>query len=1109
MLKRILFLLTIVFSIGQVLQAQITTSSITGTIRDAGEQALAGATVVATHQPSGTKYSTVSQSTGQFTISNMRVGGPYLVVVSYVGYDGQTYDDIFIQLAEATILNSNLIKSTTTLEQVVVTSTARNNILNANRTGATTNIGTREIQRMPSITRSINDLARLTPQANGASVGGGNYRQNFITIDGSDFNNTFGIGTNLPAGGSPISLDALEEISVSVTPFDIRQSGFIGSALNGVTRAGTNNFNGSVYRYWRTQFQQGNEVNNVKFIPNVFDFEQYGARLGGPIIKNKLFFFLNYETENQPRQVQNRVAATTAGQTGSNIARPTRGELDMISEYLQKTYGYETGPYDNYSTEITRKKFLARLDWNISPNHRFNVRYNQVEGGEPNPPSTSTSGTGNSFSSGAGRTDVNALWFKNSNYFQGANFYSFAAELNSVFGKKIANTLRGTYTFQDDSRTSESSTFPFVDILKDGSPFTSFGYEPFSFGNLRKVTTYSFVDNLTWTLNNNNITIGAQADFSTTINGFQRFATSYYRFDSWDDFVTGKKPTDFAYTYSLSPGFEQAFPGFKFAQYSLYAQDEITINPRFRLTAGIRFDQPSYPDVTEIKTHPLVADLTFAEGEKLNTGNLPKASLLISPRLGFNWDVAGDRSFQIRGGTGIFTGRVPFVWIVSQSGDAGLLQVTQSFNGLANTPGPFNPDPRAYYPATTPPAGTVIPGSITALDEDFKFPQTWKSSIALDKRIAKGLVFTLEGILNKDINTTVFRNANLVTPQPLNVAGYPDNRVIYPNATNQKFINPLTSGTFNAVTNPKPSTPVPNGDPRGTGTFNAIVLDNGSKGYYASVTAKLERQFTKGLYATVAYTKSIASNLFDGGGDQPLSAWQSTSIVNQGARSLDYAGFVIPDRVIASVSYRKEYLRHLGTTVSLFYEGSIQGRFSYVYGADFNRDGFNGNDLIYIPKDPSEITFVTSTYNGVSYTAQQQSEIFFRYIEQDRYLKNHKGQYAERNGAQTPWRNQIDVKILQDVFTNIGKRRNSIQFSLDIFNVGNLINSDWGIFKTINTSSLLVPTNFTTLTPGGATRPTFRLASDRGVPANTTFRDNVSVASTYFMQFGLRYIFGN
>ncbi|MFN2439104.1 MAG: TonB-dependent receptor domain-containing protein, partial [Chitinophagaceae bacterium] len=907
----------------------------------------------------------------------------------------------------------------------------------------------------------------------------------------------------------PISLDALEEISVSVTPFDIRQSGFIGSALNGVTRAGTNNFNGSVYRYWRTQNQQGDKVSGVKFVPTPFDFEQYGARLGGPIIKNKLFFFLNYETENQPKQVQNRIAATTAGQTGSNVARPTRAELDMISEYLQKTYGYETGPYDNYSTEIKRTKFLARLDWNISTNHRFNVRYNQVEGGEPNPPSTSTTGTGNSFASGAGRTDVNALWFKNSNYFQGANFYSFAAELNSVLGKKIANTLRGTYTFQDDSRTTESSTFPFVDILKDGSPFTSFGYEPFSFGNLRNVKTYSYVDNLTWTLNNNFITIGAQADFSNTINGFQRFATSYYRFDSWDDFVTGKKPTDFAYTYSLSPGFAQAFPSFKFAQYSLYAQDEITINPRFRLTAGIRFDQPTYPDVTEIKTHPLVADLTFAEGRKLNTGTLPKASLLVSPRLGFNWDVEGDRSFQIRGGTGIFTGRVPFVWIVSQSGDAGLLQVTQSFNGVANTPGPFNPDPRAYYPTTTPPSGTVVPSAITALDEDFKFPQTWKSSIALDKRIAKGLVFTLEGILNKDINTAIFRNANLVAPQPLNVAGYPDNRVIYPNPNNLKYINPLTSGTFNAVTNPKPSTPVPNGDARGTGAFNAIVLDNGSKGYYASVTAKIERQFSKGLFATIAYTKSIASNLFDGGGDQPLSAWQSTNIVNQGRPTLDYSGFVIPDRVIASISYRKEYLRHLGTTLSLFYEGSIQSRFSYVYGADFNRDGFNGNDLIYIPKDPSEITFVTSTYNGVSYTAQQQSEIFFRYIEQDRYLRKHKGQYAERNGAQTPWRNQFDIKILQDVFTTIGKRRNSIQFSLDIFNFGNLINSDWGIFKTINTSSILVPTNQATLTPGGTTRPTFRLASDRGVPANKTFRDNVSIASTYYMQFGLRYIFGN
>ena len=1111
MLKRILCLLTVSLLASTFIFSQVTTSSLTGTVTDTSGQALAGATITATHQPSGTRYTTISQSNGRYTISNMRVGGPYLVEVTFVGFQSQRYDEIYLKLAEATILDAGLVTSGAALENVVITTAGtRNSILNANRTGAITNISSREIQRLPSITRSINDLTRLTPQANGTSIGGGNFRQNYITVDGSDFNNTFGIGTNLPAGGSPISLDALDEISVNVTPYDIRQSGFIGSAVNAVTRSGTNRFQGSVYQYWRSEKQQGDEVAEEKFVRSPFQFKQYGARLGGPIIKNKLFFFLNYETENQPKQVQTRIASR-GGATGGNVARPTADSLDIMSAYLKSKYGYETGPYDNYSTEITRTKMLARIDWNITSNHRFNIRYKQVEGGEPNPPSTSRSPM-SGYASGAGRTDVNALWFKNSNYFQGANFYSLAAELNSTFGRRFANTLRGTYTFQNDSRESDSQDFPFVDILSFGTPYTSFGYEPFTKGNLRKVKTYSFVDNLTYTSGKHTATFGLQTDLSTTINGFQRFATSYYTFASWSDFVNGVKPLDFGITYSLDPKFQQAFPSFKFAQYSAYAQDEIALNQRFRLTVGLRGDMPTYPDVAEIKTHPLVQGLTFSKGEKINTGNLPKSSVMLSPRLGFNWDVNGDRSFQVRGGTGIFTGRVPFVWIVSQSGDAGLLQVTSTYEtaaanrnnpALYQTPGPFNPDPAAYRPATPPTAGTVVPSTISALSNDFKFPQTWKSSLAFDKKLANNLVFTVEAIYNKDINTAVFNNPNLVDPQPLNVAGYPDNRMIYPNAVKDKFINPLIAA--NAAVNP--STPVPNGDARGTQGFNSIVMKNGSKGYYFSATAKLEKQFSRGWFGMVAYTKSFAQNLFDGGGDQPLSAWQGTANVNgSNFPTLGTAGFVTPDHVIASLSYRKEYLRHLGTTISLFYEGGITGRFSYTYSSDFNRDGTNF-DLIYIPKDPSEITFVSNTINGVTYSAQQQSDLFFQYIDQDKYLRKHKGQYAERNGAKFPWRNQIDVKLLQDVFVNIGKNRNTIQFSLDIFNFGNLLNSKWGLYKTANATSILVPQNVSSLVPGGSVKPTFRLATDRNHIITETFRNNVSITSTYFMQFGVRYLF--
>jgi hypothetical protein len=1105
MLKRIVFLLVVALMASPLLFAQITTSAINGTVKNNADEPLVGATIVATHQPSGTKYSTVSRAGGQFSIQNMRVGGPYLIEVSFVGHEAGKFENVYLQLAESFLLNPALNKTSGALENVVLTSGRKSSILNASRTGSVNNIGIRQINQLPTISRSINDLTRSTPQAssNGQSVGGGNYRQNNFTVDGSDFNNSFGIGNNLPAGGTPISLDALEEISVNITPFDVRQSGFIGSAVNAVTRSGTNTFSGSAYTYWRNQNQRGYKVGNTTFTRPNEEFKQVGFRIGGPIIKNKLFFFFNYEKETQPKTIQTFVASSATAAFGSspNIARPSVDSLRYMSQYLFDKYGYVTGAWDNYTPDIERTKVMMRLDWNISNRHRLNVRYSQVEGGEPNGPSSSTTGAGFTYSGGLGRTNNNSLWYKNSNYFQGANLYSLAAELNSNWGK-LSNTLRGTYTYQNDSRETDSQIFPFVDILSStgvsaSAPYTSFGYEPFSFGNLRKVKTYSVIDNLSWTSGKHAWTVGGQFDLSETINGFQRFATSYYVFNTWSDFANGRDPRDFAITYSLSKNFAPAFSSFKFAQLSFYGQDEITVNRNFRMTFGLRVDRATYPDVPQIVTHPLVAGMTFAGGVKMNTGLLPSTRLMWSPRWGFNWDLYGDRSLQIRGGTGVFTGKVPFVWIVSQSGDNGMIQITQSFNGLSNNVNrPFNPDPAAYRPASVPQAGTIVPGTVTALDPEFKFPQSWKSTLAIDTRLPGGLIGTLEGIFNKDLNTAFFSNPNMASPSNLNVAGYPDNRVIYGASVPTRFINTLNSAGVPTV--------------GGTSAFNPILITNGNKGYYFSLTAKVEKPFAKGFYASVAYTKSLAGNLHDGGGDQPQSAWQGTATVNGANTSpLGYTDYVLPDRVVALMSYRKEYLKHLATTVSLIYNGGISGRYSYVYGADFNRDGVSGNDLIYIPTKAELTTmqFQSQTVNGVVYDQNAQRTLFENYIGQDKYLRAHRGQYAERNGAQIPWLNRVDVKIMQDVFTKVGKNKNTVQFTLDIFNFGNIINSDWGKFKSINASSILIPTNQNSLVPGGTVVPQFRLATANGDIITKTFRDNVSINSTYSIQFGLRYIF--
>ncbi len=1086
--------------------AQVTTSALGGTVKSTTDEALVGATVTATHLPSGTKYLTVTRPGGVFSIQNMRVGGPYLIEITFVGYKTEKVEDVYLQLAESFNVAPQMVKTDATLENVVLTTGRRNTILNANRTGAVTNVGRREINTLPSISRSISDMARLTPQATGGgAVAGGNYRQNNVTVDGSDFNNTFGIGSNLPAQGAPISLDAIEEISVNITPFDVRQSGFIGSALNAVTRSGTNTISGSVYSYWRTERLQGRKVEKTFFVRQKLQFNQYGFRVGGPIIKNKLFYFFNYETEKTITPGQTKIAASGSGAYGSasNIARPTGAELDAIRSYLLSTYGYETGPYDNYDLEGDKRKILARLDWNINNRNKLSLRYSQVESSDPALMSGSQGAGLSNFATGAGRNDINALHYKNSNYFQDYNFYSVAAELNSSFSSRISNNFRASYNNQNEPRSSTSSDFPFVDILKDGQPFTSFGYEPFTYGNLRDVKIYSFVDNLTISAGKHNMLIGVQYDNTTTVNGFQPLGASYYRFASLADFQGGVKPIDFGYTYSLKKDYSQAFPTFKFAQFSALFQDEITFNKNFRMTFGIRADKSTYPGVEEVKENPLVTPLTFAGGVKgINTGTLPKSRMLFSPRMGFNWDFYGDRSLQIRGGTGIFTGRVPYVWIVGQAGNSGMLQITQGFSGAA-TPGPFNPNVGFYRPATPPAAGTTMGTTITVFDENFKMPQTWKTSLAIDVKLPGNLIATLEGIYNRDYNVLYSKNINLRDPSPLNVAGYPDNRMIYPVTTG-------AANHINRLIQTSPGILVPNA--AGTTAFAMIVSGNEKRGHYASLTARLERPYRKGIAFAVAYTKSFANALFDGIGDQPFNTWSLIPTV-QGANTpnLSHSGFVVPDRVVASFSIRKEYFKHFATTISLFFEGAIDGRFSYVYGADFNRDGVNGNDLIYIPKDarnPAEITFVpTAAINGIVYTAAQQAQLFEDYINQDKYLRKHRGQYAERNGAQLPWRNQVDLKILQDVFTNIGKNRNTLQLSVDIFNFGNLLNPSWGKKKIINASSILIPQNQGSLVPGGAVVPTFRLQTVQGNIATRTFRDNLGVTSTYYVQFGVRYLF--
>jgi hypothetical protein len=1090
-----LFLMGMFFSFSGF--AQVTTSSLSGEVVEPSGEPSIGATVIAKHLPSGSVYSGLTNSSGRYNLANMRVGGPYHVEITFVGYQKAVFDEVYLQLGQPYVINHKFVEEGTSLDELIITSN-RNSVLNSDRTGAVTNVTRSQIENLPSISRSVNDLTRLTPQANGTAIGGGNYRSNNFTLDGANFNNQFGIGQNIPAGGSPISLDAIEQISVNITPYDVRQSGFTGAAVNAVTRSGRNEFFGSAFTTYRNESLQGLFVDGQKVQRNEMEIKQYGLSLGGPIIKDKLFFFVNVEQNKTNEPGPSKVAATASNPFGSanNIARPTADFLDNVSSFLKDKYGYETGPYQGYSNKSFNDKFFARVDWNISNKHKLNVRYNQVQSSEPRTVSTSTSGSNVSFAGGNNRLSNNALHFMNSNYFQEANLYSATAEYTGSLGK-LNHSLRASWVHQFEPRTSGGGEFPLVDIKDGDAVLTTFGYEPFTFGNLRDVTTYTLNYDASYTLGKHTLTGGLQYETSLTKNGFQRFGTGYYIYDSWDEFANGGKASNYALTFPMTADGSQAFPSFKFGQTSLYLQDEFAVNSRLKLTGGIRLEMPTYPNVEEIKTHPLVAGLNFLNGEKVDTGELPKAAVMVSPRFGFNYDVKGDRSLQIRGGSGVFTGRIPFVWIVAQSGDAGLLQATQVWSGKENTPA-FSPDIKANYPAVLPPAGTFIPSSgISAMSKDLKFPTTWKSSLAVDVKLPWGIVATVEGIYNRDLNAVAARNVNLVAPTALNVAGYPDNRPIFPNANVDKYINKLNSAGIPGS---------------GTTGFNTTVMYNDKGGHYASGMLQLTKNFQNGFSGSVSYVAAAAKNFGDGSGDQIINLWSIPfTSSNSNMASLGYTTNVLPHRVVGSVSYNNALIGKLKTGITVFYSGDNQSRYSYSYSSDFNRDG-QVNDLIYVPKDASEITFLpiaagNSAYGGKAFTAEEQSQIFFDLINNDKYLSSRKGQYAERNGAKLPWRNQFDLRITQDILRDIAGTKNGLQIFVDIFNVGNLLNNAWGTYDT-SIGNLLTPANTSSLVPGGAVKPTFRLNANNGNIINgKTYRKNESISSTYYLQFGARITF--
>lgn len=1106
MIKRVLFLLLLSCT-AYLLKAQVTTSSITGFVKSENGGALEGATITAVHEPSGTKYVTLSKKEGNFTLPNTRIGGPYTITIDFVGFTSQKLENITLALGEPYTADVTLSTKTVSLNEVVVTTAGRSRP----KTGASTNISSRMLTTLPTISRSITDFTRLTPQANGTSFAGRDARYNNVTVDGANLNNNFGLNTDpLPGGGSnPISLDAIEEITVNIAPYDVRQGQFTGANIAAVTKSGTNTFHGTAYGFYRNQSFNGTNVAGLKLPAQQSSYNKtLGASLGGPIIKNKLFFFINGEYEEKSATLAYYSPARTDGTSSSgNKSNVLVDSLKKLSDYLMSKYKYDPGAYDNFSSGVPVKnhKYLGKIDWNISTSTKLTVKYSDFQSTQSFLPSQS-GGINGANTSGVAtygpKFSPTAMAFGNTVYQQIDKVRSGSFDLTSNFHGRFANQFLATITKINVDKQHLGQQFPFVDIIgaTPGSKnnYLSFGNEPFN-GNYNVVLNdvITATDNFTYFAGKHTLTAGVTYEYQKVGNGFMPGSQGYYTFGSLDDFLNNRAPKQFAITYSLIPGQDAVISAnLKVGQLGGYVQDEINVNDNFKLTAGLRVDKPVYPEQPLPNAAVDALSLYTHEGTLTNysTGKWPKSSLYWSPRVGFKWNVTEEK-MVVRGGTGLYTGRIPFVYLTNLPTGVGPYQfgtlITPTTAGANLNNFLFNPDPHAYNPfynSSLPASlfpktgGTTVPtGAYALIDHDFKFPQVWRTDLAVDKNLGKGWSVTLEGLYTKDINAVYMFNANQKAPDAtINLGG--STRPSYSSAAARKLN--ATSG-------------------------NAVVLDNTKMGESFSLTAQISKAFSKGFYGSIAYTYTGAYDVTASPGSQAGSVWSANpTSLTQNDLELANSNFSVPHRVVASLSYRFEYIKHLATTISAFYEGSSQGNISYIYNGDVNNDG-NSADLMYIPKNASEIKFVPIPASGnvPAFTAQQQSDAFFQFVAQDKYLSKHMGQVAERFGARQPWYNRVDLKLAQDLFTNFGKGKNTLQFTVDMLNALNFINHDWGVksfylvanpLKYVNATGGQANFQLATYLPQGATT---QVLLDR------TYINNIGTTSTWGMQLGLRYIF--
>lgn len=1095
-----LFLLSMLLLITLNSMAQVTSSGINGKVSD-GKEDIIGATITARHVPTGAVYYAVTNIDGVYSITGMKAGGPYEVEVSYIGYRTTKFTDIQLQLGQNTVLDALITEDSQQLNEIEVVAATRNT-MRSDRSGAVTSMNLQQMSTVPTIGRSMTDLMKMMPQsaANGVSVGGGNFRQSNVTIDGASFNNAFGLDeTLLPGGGTPISLDALEQMTISVTPYDVRQSGFTGGGINAVTRSGSNEFKGSAYTYITSTSLKGARVGDTSLPVTNGRNDTYGFTLGGPILKDKLFFFVNAEIEDNKTEGP-MARAGDGGTTFSNTSRrPLLGELESLSDYLRNTYGLETGPWQEYSVKTPAYRILARLDWNINDNHKFNIRFSKSNRKKSNPATISRTigssqetaiynGSRNNYGS---NTNYGMSSFS-SRYYSEFRFTTFAAELNSTFGQ-WRNTLRGTWSFQDQPRSNEYGlSIPVIEIvMSDGQspahyPTWAMTGDLYSYGNVAQTKTTVITDELNVTIGKHNLFAGIQYEHNYASNGYAQAAAGYYAYEATPQQVaTGQwaaifnaPPRVFGITYGNDANHSMYTAEMKTNQWSFYIQDNIALSDRFRMSAGVRFELPSYPSLANCYNPDYYA-LDFG-GQHFRTDNTPTTSLSFSPRVGFNWDILGDRRYILRGGSGVFVGRLPFVWLVSAVLNSGMGQTSYvATNSNGKVKPSFTMSQQDMLQQINAQASTSVPSGPTILSDNLRMPKTWKSSLAFDVRLPYDIDFTVEGVYQRDLNPVVVSNKD-----------------IYWDGTSTIDLG--------------------HGDVRHKMSYydayhSAYVLENaGRAAYYASLSFQLRKKFDFGLNLSAAYTLSRGKSYSECIGSQVSSAYSNYrhSIHGVNDNETGYSMYVAPSRLLLSASYRLKEGKHSTSTFSLVYDGYQYGylndyaysRYSYVFNNNVNSDALAPGNLIYVPASREELNswnFVDNgTVNGQTYTADMQRDDFWTYICQDDYLKNRKGQYAERGGAKMPWHHQLDFKYLREMTFDWGKTKHTLQLGVDILNLPNFLCKDWGVFKQVSSNALL---NF----KNG--QYTYNLVN--GKRHTETFQNFENKDSTYQIMFTIRYLF--